>query len=232
MVKTLLMAFSISVLSLPAHLVGQNVSVDEGVFRVTLNGEIVGREDFSIRRVGMGSEARVILRATVEIDLPGGRRSLAPAMEATGGDLSVTAYQMKISGAETAEIYVSRAGRRFLAKIISPRGEEVREYRAGPGSIILDRDVAHQHHLLVPFLDDPGSVSLTVLSPETGEQVRMTFALVGEEEVRVGTNLIQGRHFRLEGGEASRDLWFDAQGRILKVEIPSRGYTAERESLG
>ena len=60
----------------------------------------------------------------------------------------------------------------------------------------------------------------------------MAFALVGEEEVRVGTNLIQGRHFRLEGGEASRDLWFDAQGRILRVEIPSRGYTAERESLG
>ena len=232
MVRTLLMASTIFALSLPVHLGGQNVSVDEGVFRVTLDGQIVGREEFSIRRVGMGSEARVILRASVEMDLASGRRSLAPAMEAAGPDMSVTAYQMKVSGAETSEIYVSRADRRFLAKIISPQGEEVREYRAGPGSIILDRDVAHQHHLLVPFLDDPGSVSLTVLSPERGEQLRMTFALVGEEEVRVGTNLIQGRHFRLEGGEASRDVWFDAQGRILRVEIPSLGYTAERESLG
>lgn len=232
MVKILFVASTILALSLPIDLGGQNVSVDEGAFRLTLNGEIVGREEFSIRRVGMGSEALVFLRASVEMDLPGGRRSLEPAIRAAGGRLTVTDYQTKISGTENSEIHVSRADRRFLAKILSPQGEEVREYRAGPGSIILDPDVAHQHHLLVPFLDDPGSVSLTVLSPETGEQLRMTFALLGDEEVRVGTNLIPCRHFRLEGGDASRDVWFDAQGRILRVEIPSLGYTAERESLG
>jgi hypothetical protein len=60
----------------------------------------------------------------------------------------------------------------------------------------------------------------------------MTLRMVGEEEVRIGTELIRGRHYRLEGGAESRDLWFDGQGRILKVAFPSRGYLAERESLG
>jgi len=217
---------------LPGAVSGQNVSVDEGAFRITVDGEIVGREEFSIRRVGTGEQARIILRATVEMDLPAGRRRLVPAMEAAGGDMGVTAYQMKVTGAQPSEVYVSRSGRRYLAKVISAQGEEVREFRAGPGSVLLDRYVAHQHHLLVPFLNGPAAVSLTVLAPEAGEQIRMTLSSEGEEEVRVGTDLVQGRHYRLEGGGTSRDIWFDQQGRILRVEDPSRGYVAERESLG
>jgi hypothetical protein len=211
---------------------GQNVSVDEGSFRITINGEIVGREDFSIRRVGVGEQARIILRATVELDLPEGPRTLAPAMRAAGGDMGVMDYQMKVTGNQVSEVYVSRSGRRFLAKVISARGEDVREFRAGPGSVLLDRDVAHQHHLLTPFLDGPAAVSLTVLAPEAGQQLRMTLSSVGEEEVRVGTELVRGRHFRLEGEDSSRDIWFDEQGRILRVEDSTRGYVAERESLG
>lgn len=216
---------------LPLPSAGQNVVVDENAFRIILHDEIVGREEFSIRRVGMGRDARVILRGTVELDLPGGRRNLAPAMEASGGDLAPTAYQLKVSGSESLEVYVSRSGRRFLEKVLSPQGEQVREFRAGPGSILLDDFVAHQHHLLTPYLGQPGEVSLTVLSPQSGEQVRMTLRRIGEEEVRVGTTLVQGAHFRLEGGSGSRDVWFDDQGRILRVAIPAQELVAERESL-
>jgi hypothetical protein len=216
----------------PGLLSGQNVLVDEGAFRLTVNGEVVGREEFSIRRVGMGEEARLILRGAVEMDLPGGRRVLTPAMEATAGDMTVTAYQLKVTGATGSEIYVSRSGRRYLAKVISPRGEEVREFRAGPGSILLDRDVAHQHYLLLPFLNGGSDVSLTVLEPEAGQQVRMTLTFQGDEEVRVGTELIQGRHYRLTGGESTREIWLDGQGRVLRVAVAEQGYLAERESLG
>ncbi|MGD8360613.1 MAG: DUF6134 family protein [Gemmatimonadota bacterium] len=221
-----------SALTLPALLFGQNVSVDEGAFRLTVNGEVVGREEFSIRRVGRGSEARLILRGTVDMDSPQGHRTLAPAMEATGAEMAVTAYQVKVTGSRASEIYVTLSGRRYMAKVISARGEEVREFRAGPGSILLDRDVAHQYFLLLPFLDRSDAVSLTVLSPVAGEQTRLTFRRIGEEEVRIGTQLIQGRHYRLEGGADSGDVWFDEQGRVLKVTFPSRGYLAERESLG
>lgn len=223
------LALLLSLMPFPSA--GQNVVVDENVFRVTLHGEIIGREDFSIRRVGMGRDARVILRGSVELDLPEGRRHLSPALEASGGDLSPTAYQLKISGSRSMEVFVSRSGSRFLAKVISSEGEQVREFRAGPGSILLDDLIAHQHHLLLPYLNQDSAVSLSVLSPRTGTQVRMTLMEMGPEEVRVGTELVQGTHFRLEGGEGSHEIWFDDQGRILRVAVPARGYVAERESL-
>jgi len=215
-----------------ASLFGQNVSVDEGAFRVSVNDEVVGREDFSVRRVGRGNEARLILRATLELDLPEGRRSVTSAMEASGESLAVTAYQMKVTGSRTTEVYVTASGNRFLSKVISPEGEEVREYRAGPGSILLDRDLAHQYHLLQPFLGAADGVSVSVLEPGAGTQNRMTVSTVGEEEVRVGTDLVMGRHYRLRGPEDIREIWFDEQGRILRVAIPARGYLAERESVG
>jgi len=222
----------LALILLPSQGQSQNVVVDEGAFRILLQGEIVGREEFSIRRLGVGTDARVILRGSVELDLPGGRSNLAPAMELSGGDLSPAAYQLKVTGTRTEEVYVSRSGRRFLAKSLSPEGEQVREYRAGPGSILLDPYVAHQYHQLVPFLSRDSDTSLTVLSPRTGEQIRMTLRRVGEEEVRVGTDLILGSHLRLEGEGSARDIWFDDRGRILRVAIPGQGYVAERESLG
>jgi hypothetical protein len=232
MLKPLMAAVLILALALPRPGSGQNVSVDEGSFRIHMGTEVVGREEFSIRRVGRGNEARLILRGTVEMDLPEGRLSLAPAMEATGEDMTVTAYQLKVTGARESEIYVTRSGRRYMAKVLSREGEEVREYRAGPGSVLMDWNIAHHHHLLLPFLDGPNQVSLTILSPEAGQQTRMTLSRVGEEEVRVGTDLVQGRHFRLDGEAPSRDVWFDEQGRVLRVAVPSTGYLAERESLG
>ncbi len=218
--------------ALPGHLMGQNVSIDEGAFRVSFNGEVVGREEFSIRRVGMGDQALLHLRGRVELDLPEGQRTLTLAVRAEGSEMAVTAYQLKATGERDSDIHVSRSGRRFLAKVLSSSGEEVREFRAGPGSILLDRDMAHLHFLLLPFLSNPAGVSLSVLSPVAGEQTRMTLSFEGQEEVRVGTELIQGRHYRLDGGEGSREIWFDEQSRILRIVIPSTGYVAERESLG
>jgi hypothetical protein len=229
--KAFLTAGVILLSALPSSIGGQNVAVDEGAFRISVQGEIVGREEFSIHRVGMGTEAQLLLRASVELNLPSGRHVLEPAMGATGLRMSVMDYQMRKTGAEPSETYIRRADRRFLAQTLSPTGTEVREYRAGPGSIILDPFVAHQHHLLVGYLEDPEPVSLTVLFPDSGTQVRMTFRFVGEEEIRLGTSLVPCRHFRLEGGERATDLWFDAQARILRVEIPGLAYSAERESI-
>lgn len=209
----------------------QNVSLDEGAFSLYLHGQRVGREEFSIRRAGVGAQARVILRGAVNLDLPSGRLNLAPAMDASGGELEVSAYQIKVSGSETTEIFASLSGRRYLVRVVSSLGEQLREFRAGPGSVLLDEDVAHHHYLLTPFLEDGSAVSLTILTPRAQSQLRMTLSLVGREEVRVGQDLWQARRFRLDGGEGARDIWFDEQGRILRIEIPSKGYLAERESL-
>ena len=216
----------------PPLLGAQNVSVDEAAFRIYLNGAVVGREEYSIRQIGPVAEQRIILRGRVDLALPGGSITLAPAMDAQGGTLAVSNYQIKVSGAESTDIFVTVSGNRYLARIVSSSGEQLREFRAGSGSVLLDEGVVHHHHLLTPFLDSGTPVSLTVLNPRAGQQLRMTLSLVGREELRVAGVLVpDARRYHLEGGDSSRDIWFDSQGRILRLEIPSQNYVAERESL-
>jgi hypothetical protein len=206
-------------------------SVDEAALRISVNGEVVGREEFSIRQAGAGDQSQFILRGTIHMDLPEGRIELAPVMAMGSGDQGESTYQIKVTGSETTEIGVQIAGGRYMAKVTSALGEALREFRAGPGSVILDEGVAHHYFLLSRFLEGASGVSLTVLIPREGRQVRMSLTLVGEDQVPVGMRHLDARHFRLDGGEHARDIWFDEQGRILRVEIPSTGYLAERERM-
>jgi hypothetical protein len=223
-------ALFLILLPLPGH--GQNVAIDENSFRIYLEGEEKGRESFSIRQIGPAAQQQMILRGTVDLDLPEGQVTLAPAMEVRGPDFGVSDYQIKISGAETTDITVRVSGNRFLERIVASSGERLREFRAGPGSILLDQGIVHHYYLLNPFLPETGAVSLTVLIPRTTRQIRMTLSFVGEEEVRVGGLLVSdARRYHLEGGDHPRDIWIDTQGRVLRLEIPSLSFVAERENL-
>lgn len=216
----------------PAQSHGQNVSVDENAFRIYVRGELVGREEFSIMQIGPGGQQRIILRGSVELNLAEGRLNLAPAMEVQGRTLAVSDYQIKVSGTETTDIVVSVSGDRYLARVVSLSGEQLREFRAGPGSVLLDDGVVHHYYLLNSFLEEGSPVSLTVLAPRAGRQQRMTLSLVGSEEIRVGGVLVpDARRFHLDGGDHPRDIWFDSRGRVLRLEIPSQSFVAERETL-
>ncbi len=221
----------ITALSILTPLQAQNIVLDEGAFRLYLNGDPAGREEFSIRRIGMGSQARVILRGSVEMEREDGDLSLAPALDARGPEMAVATYQIKAQGAVNTQIYLGLTDSRYQSRVISSAGEQLREFRAGPGSVLLDRGVAHHHYLLTPHLDETGAVSLTVLSPRDGLQTRMTLTFLGTAEIQVADRLHSARHFRLEGSESTRDVWLDEQNRVLAVEIPDRGYRAERESF-
>ncbi len=75
----------------------------------------------------------MILRGTVDLNSPDGAVNLAPAMDVQGETLGVSTYQIKVSGAETTDIFVNVSGNRYLARIVSSAGERLREFRAGPG---------------------------------------------------------------------------------------------------
>lgn len=107
---------------LPIQLGGQSVSVDENSFRLYRNGEAVGTEQFSIRQIGPAGQNRIILRGAIELDLPDGSVQLAPAMDAQGESLDVADYQIRVSGSENTDIFLTVAENRFMARIVSEAG--------------------------------------------------------------------------------------------------------------
>lgn len=227
LVRSTVPAIAWGLLMAPAAM-GQTVTLDQGTFILHRNGTEIGREEFTIRRTGSGDDAVVVAHASVEMQLPDGNRTLAPALEATGRDMAISAYQVKVSGDQEAEVYVSLSGQRFVANIRSSAGEQQLEFRATPGALLLEEGVAHQYYFLRPLLDRlPAAVP--VIEPRAGEQTRMTLTSVGMETVSVGGDRIQAQRLRLEGEGDVREVWVDSDGRVLRVRIPATGLEAVRQ---
>jgi hypothetical protein len=224
----LALALALSALAQPGRGAAQSVVVDEGTFAVSLGGALAGTEQFTIRRAGVGDDAIVIANAVIRLDRGAGPMELRPLLEVTPLDDVSVNYQLKVSGSETSELSVRVAGRRYVARIRTDAGEEEREFLARPGTRIVEEGVAHQYYFLRGVRE--GSIT-PVIEPRTRRQVQLTAAASTEEEIQVGTSRVRARKLTLSAGEDVRLVWFDAQGRVLRVEIPALGYAAERQDL-
>jgi hypothetical protein len=218
-------------LLLPDAVHAQGVTVDEGTFRILVDGREIGTETFAIRRSGTGADAQVIATAEIHMEVPEGRLDLRPALQASGVEMAVSAYQIKVSGHTQEEVYVTLGPRRFLTKVRSERGEQEREYRATPGTLLLDTDVAHQYYFVSTRAAAMNGGTVPVIVPREGEVFDLTVTVVGPETIRIGGTSVEARHLRLEGRQQTRDLWVDGEGRVLRLEFPARGYVAERRTL-
>ena len=205
--------------------VTQVTTLDEGTFTISRNGVAVGRESFTIRSSPGGSGGPVVqARATVSYD----DRRLTPVLKADSIG-SPTEYQLEVrAGANASEVLkgVIRRGR-FSATMQTPRGENLKEYVVSEGALVLDEDVFHQYYFLARG-NRTGSVPVVV--PHRNVQVVMRIEDRGAASVAIGGRSIAGRALVLiEPGGANREIWVDAQGRVLKVAIPSRGLVAIRD---
>jgi hypothetical protein len=213
---------------LPGPAAGQRVVVDEGTFTIYRNGREVGAEEFTIRREGLGAGATVFAHAVVKVTGPDGPTEMRPLLQATLPDGAASNYQLSVSGAEAAELSLALVGRRFVSLIRTGRGEEEREFPAGPGTRILEQDIAHQYY----FLRNEREGSTTpAIEPRTRSRFRLVASGWSEEEIRIGVNRIEARRVTFSAGDEERHVWYDRQGRVVRVEVPTRAYLAERADL-
>ena len=203
---------------------GQNVVLDEGVFRLQMNGQDIGTETFAIRRIGQAEDAHVIANAVIELDLPTGHEQVKPLLRA-GTDLSLSAYQLEVSGAAPTEIAITANGRRLLARTRTPTGDKEREFRATPGGVLLEDGVAHQYWFLSQLAE---GTDVTVLVPRAGRQDRIVVSGTRSEPVAIAGAEVQARHVTFEINGGVHDVWYDADGRVLRVSVPATGFSAER----
>jgi hypothetical protein len=228
--RTLSLVVALS-FALPSLAPAQVTTVDEGTFTITRGGtrpsDRIGQESFTIRRTrGPGGDV-VVANATVTFDT----EHLAPALR-TDTSFSPLAYEVEVrTGANVERLRGRIGGGRFSAQLKSAKGESSKEYIVSDGALILDDDIFHQYYFLVQRARG-GSATIPVVIPRRNLQETMRIQAGANEQVRVGTTSVEARHYTIqEPSGATRQVWADAQGRVLKVQLDGGNITATRDEL-
>jgi hypothetical protein len=208
----------------------QAAVLDQGAFRLTLAGRDVGTETFSIKQNGTGDNAVVLASGKVVLDTARAGEELSALLQVSGATLRPAAYQVTVSGANNQEIAGRVVGSRFSAKILSSAGEEMREYLAGEGAVVVDEGVAHHYYFLAKRVSTE-SAQVPIIIPRRNQQVMARVSSRGTESVTVGGAQLQARRLVVTTpGTPDRHVWVDDQGRVLRLEIPARSYVAARQA--
>ncbi|MEJ7809367.1 MAG: hypothetical protein WKG32_03020 [Gemmatimonadaceae bacterium] len=212
--------------TLAASASAQVTTVDEGRFLISRGGQRVGSEDFAIRRTPGPGGGTLVANGAVTYD----DHRLAPALRTDGAGAPM-AYQVTVQvGSEVQERLSGQIGRgRFSARMQTPRGESAKEYIVADGAVVLDDEVFHQYYF-VGRGEQAGS--LAVVIPRRSAQVTMRVHAAGAEQLSIGGVSVSTRRLVLtEPGGASRQVWLDTNGRVLKVALDGSGVVAIRDEV-
>jgi hypothetical protein len=205
------------------------VLLDEGTFRIVVSGRDVGSENFSIQQTGAASNRVINARGSVTTDTDGNAEELHSVLQVAGATLQPMAYNLRILRDSREEQIAGRvvAGR-FIAKIVSPTGEELREYLTSDRALLIDQGIVHQYYFLARRVQE-GSMRIPIIIPRQSRQISVQVEQGGEERVSVGNQQITARRLIITpSGDHLVNLWVDDQDRVLRLEIPALNLTARR----
>jgi hypothetical protein len=197
----------------------QIVMLDQGAFQLSHQGRAVGTESFTIEQTGAGDDAKIVARGDIALE----RRRVSTQFDATPR-MGFSLYRAEVSGDETLEVVVTR-GLRLGVWVRTPAGIQDREVRLREGAILLDDEVAHLYFFGSAMT---AGATLPVIVPRGNHQAQLQVLTSSPENLTVGGQSIEARRIRLAVDGVERQVWVDAEGRVLRVEIPSTGYLAER----
>ena len=161
-------------------------------------------------------------------------QEVRPLLQATPLEGAAASYEVVVTGQDAMEVRLARvlnARSRYVyvATIRSDIGSEDREFQARENTRVIELGVAHHYY----FLRDVREGRETpVLEPRSRRQIKLTAGSRTEEELVLGPNHISARRveYTSDSGD-DRVVWYDRQGRVLRVEVPSLSYVAERTDL-
>lgn len=202
---------------------------DSGTFVVYVEDRQVGTEQFIITQAGSGAGAELVASGRVRLRLAEGTLELDPRLTTRGVGADPASYQVDVGGSSPSRVIGTVGGGRFSAKIVTGSGEQLREYVASSGAVVLDQGVAHHYGFLAQRTHQ-GRVPIIV--PRENRQVMATVSSRGEERVEIGGASATVFHLVVQpaGGE-EHHVWVDDLNRVIRVEVPSRAWRAERTRL-
>ena len=227
----LLAALALAVLafSVPgAELPGQQL--DRGRFRLFLYGSEMGTEDFAIQRIGSGEAQQTLARGAVRMN---DGRVVTTILRTVGPSMAFSEYQAIVGGVDTLEVRVLHAGDRLRRVTVAPWGEEEQEFRASPRTMIFDAGVAHHYFVIGGFLArGAADMTLHAFEPRSEREDWAADLDIGSETITLQGEQVEATRVRIVSADQVRTVWFDGSGRLVRVEVPTDGFVAQREYGG
>lgn len=197
----------------PRLLSSQVLVLDEGTFSLFMNGERIGREDFSLRSA-RGSNGGYIAQGNL---LNGDqRRSVVLTVDSAGAPL-----RFQLDAREEGRVIARVAGQQerqiWSARIVRAGVESAREFRLPEHTFIVEMGAVH-HLWFVVRLGEGRPV--TLLAPSGPTEVRVVLEEQAPDRVPLGLREFVARRWvvrRVEDGTVLWELWTDAAGRLLKA---------------
>ncbi len=222
------MLLPMACLLIPGPLAAQGRIIDEGVLRVRIGRAEVAREEFSITQGG-SFDGRLGYRITATAFYPPRRTRvvIAPAVD-IGADSQPRLVEFEARTADAVRTIAQIGPGRLTIRRFWRGGENFIEYRSSSRVLVVD-DSVFALYAIPPGLT-PGDVLL--VAPRTEVRLEARLDNLGRGETVVDGRRYSLLHLVLTAGTDTRHLWYNDDGRLMKVEIPSRGLSAERVASG
>lgn len=207
--------------------------LDEGTFVVREDTVEVARESF---RLSQGRLARGgvgwTLTTTIRYDRARPVVVLSPILEVNADTLPAALQYDVADPRQPVRILGELSRTRFTVRFVARATERAREFPATGRTIILDDSVFTLYLFAAwPAAGEP--VTLTAIVPRGLRREALQAQDHGLEATTVNRDPATLRHITLTGGaNQTVHLWLDAAGRLMKVEIPARRLSAERQPTG
>jgi hypothetical protein len=206
-------------------LAAQSWAVDQGTFVVAKGTSAGLTESFTIKR-GAGG----LITATGNQTL-GTLRTTSSLTTDSVGTPAQYELQVRKQGAMSLRVVAMANGTRRLTTRSSAStsgGEEsMREYPVAFGhTLVIEPGLLH-HYFFLALNAKSGRVQ--VIEPGAARSVTALVTSRGLDNISVAGKPATATRYSVSGLAADADFWVDAQGRLLRVDVPSQGLSATRE---
>ena len=203
--------------------------VDEGTLVVREDTVEVAREAFRVTAVRTGAGGtRWTIATTIRYDRTRPVVVLDPIVE-LGADSNPVSLEYTVADPrEPLRILGQLTRGRFVVRLLGRRTERAREFPAPPPAAVVD-DSVFALYLPVGWQGRPRPVTVTAVFPRAGRRELLTVQDLGVQSTTLNRDPAALQHITVTGGENRLvHLWLGADGRLAKIEVPSRRLIAER----
>jgi hypothetical protein len=204
--------------------------VDEGTLVIRADSAELARESFRLAALPAAAGGGWTLAATARYAASRPIVVLDPIVS-LGPDSAPKSLEYTVADPrEPRRILGQLARGRFTIRTLGRKSEHAREFpAAGPAPVVVLDDSVFALYLPAAWHARSRPVAVTAIFPRAGRSEPVTVQDLGIQPATLNRDPAALRHVRVSGG-ANRevDVWLWPDGRLAKVEVPSRGLAAER----